>query len=302
MGQKALIIVNPAARRLPPRSRLEAAVDTLGARGWSVDVAHTQHPGHATELAQQASAGGYDVAIACGGDGTINEVVNGLAGSRTALAVIPGGTANVWAGEIGVPRDPVAAVRAVLAGTTRHVDLGRVNGRSFLLMVGIGFDGQAIRALSPALKRRLGAAAYVLAGVKEGLTFRGQPVLLDMDGEQLVVNLLLLVVGNTRNYGGVVNLTPRAYADDGLLDVCLFEGSTLRHMLLHLARGLTGRHVGAPRVTYRRVSRLEVSSDTRLWSQVDGELFAPTPLLIEVTPRALPVKVPAGRQPAILTA
>jgi diacylglycerol kinase (ATP) len=135
---RVVLLVNPVAgmRRLP----LEPIQAALRARGAAVEVALTTRPGDATTIARQAAAAGADVLLACGGDGTVNEAVNGLAGSQTALAVLPGGTVNVWAREVGIPLDPVRALQLLWEGQRRWIDLGRAGERYFLLMAGIGFD------------------------------------------------------------------------------------------------------------------------------------------------------------------
>ncbi len=178
---KALLVVNPKARGLPRQERLRAAAAWLEEAGWRVRLQPTEGPGHAMLLAQAAAQEGYDLVVACGGDGTINEVVNGLAGSPTALGVIPGGTANVWAKEVGIPRDPLKAIAIAAQGESRRIDLGRAMGRAtgpgglgmkgdrhFLLMAGLGFDGHVIHRLAPAAKERWGALAYVVTGFREG--------------------------------------------------------------------------------------------------------------------------------------
>jgi len=294
MSPQALFIINPVARGLPAPGRLQEAAAWLQRQGWQVQLAATEGQGHATSLAREAAGRGYALVVACGGDGTINEVVNGLIGSETALAVIPGGTANVWAKEVGIPRDPLKAIAIAHWGESRRIDLGRAGERHFLLMAGLGFDGHVIQCLSPAAKERWGALAYVLTGLREGLRYRGQEAHIALEGEALTVDLLFMVVGNTRNYGGVVEITPHARADDGLLDICLFSGRGPLQSLGHLLRVLTRSHVGAPGVFYGRARRVEVTSSRPIPVQVDGEACATTPIVIEARPRALAVKLPPG--------
>src|SRR5690606_26707690 len=166
----------------------------------------------------------------CGGDGTIYEVVNGLAHSDTALAVIPTGTANVWAREAFVPRDLTRALKLVALGRRERVDLGVAEGafgrRHFLLMCGIGLDAEVVGRVgtSSSGKRRLGKAWYALLGA--GAVARATPVetTFSLDGTSLERPLLQAVAGNTRLYGGVTRLTSNARMDDGLLDLCVFSG------------------------------------------------------------------------------
>ena len=308
----ALLVVNPKARGLPRQERLRAAAAWLEEAGWQVRLQPTEGPGHATALAQAVAQQGYDLVVACGGDGTINEVVNGLAGSPTALGVVPGGTANVWAKEAGIPRDPLKAIAIAAQGESRRIDLGRAMGRAiplrgspgpgglgkterhFLLMAGLGFDGHVIHCLSLAAKERWGALAYILTGLREGVSYRGREARISLDGEAFTTDLLFMVAGNTRSYGGVLEITRQARLDDGLLDVCLLTDGGLPRKLGHLLRLLARAHIGAPGTLYRRARRVEVDGPEPIFVQVDGELCGAAPIAIEAVPQALTVKLPPG--------
>lgn len=303
MLSKALFIVNPAARKLPPEVKLEEAAARLREAGWETSHLVTEAKGHATELARRAAADGCDVAVACGGDGTVNEVVNGIAGTPTALAVVPGGTANVWAKEARLPKDPLRAADVILSAARRGVDLGLATSASeegseaieryFLLMAGIGLDGHVLSEVPGELKRRLGAATYVISGLREALRYRSQPVAVGLDGEGVRLDLSWMLVGNTRSYGGVVNVTRDAMADDGLLDVCAIEGQGWRRVVACGLRILIGRLEGAPGVVWRRVRSVELAAPPSFPVQVDGDYLGRTPMRFRVAPRALTVLVPS---------
>lgn len=295
MGYRALMLINPVAHSLPRREALATAADWLRGQGWQVDRIHTRYAGHATELARDAVTRGYHTVIACGGDGTINDVVNGLAGSETWLSVIPGGTANVWAKEVGIPKDPLKAVQTIVHGVRRRIDLGQAKDRYFLLMAGLGLDGYVINAIPPALKESLGAVAYVWTSIWAGSRYRARPARITIDDEILDVSLLFMVAGNIRNYGGVVEITKQALADDGLLDVCIFSGQTVLGSLGHIVRVFTGSHLKAPGIIYRRGRRIGVETKEPCFVQVDGDLFTTTPTTIEAKPSALTVNLPPGR-------
>lgn len=294
MGKHACLIINPVARTLPSPDRLATAPAWLRLHGWSVDEYRTEAAGHATELARTAAARGRDVVIAVGGDGTINEVVNGLTGSTTALAVIPAGTANVWATEVELPRHPAAIARLLDYGETHRIDVGVVNGRRFLLMASLGVDSVVVSAISPWAKRTFGRLAYVTRGVPQALTFPAVRARIRMDGEELPADLLLLVAGNTRSYGGAIRITNRAMADDGRLDIVLYRGSGTGRVVGYLARTFIGRHVSAPGALYRKARTLEVQTETPLPIQADGDVVSETPALFSVEHAALSVIVPAG--------
>lgn len=299
MANRCLLIVNPTARGAPSLKKLQECLRWLEEQGWDAALAQTEERGHATSLARDAAEQGTDVVVACGGDGTVNEVTNGLAASDAALAVIPGGTANVWAKEVRIPRDPLRAVRLLAEGQVRRLDLGRVQfhlggERYFLLMAGVGLDGHIVGVVPERLKRRLGAAAYVVHGLREALRYRSTRTTLAIDGSPLDVELNWLLAGNTRSYGGVVNVARRACADDGLLDVYVFQGHGVRRMFAHGLRILARAHGRAPGIAYVRAKEIELAEPCALPVQVDGDFVGLAPLTISIAPAALSVIVPPG--------
>ncbi len=299
--RETLVIVNPAARNLPGRRRLEEADRWLRDHGWRVEWAETASPGEATGLAARAAEGELPLLFVCGGDGTLSEAANGLAGSGTALAVIPAGTVNIWAKEVHIPRKPLEAVRLAVGGERRRVDLGRAGERYFLLMAGYGLDGAIARRVSHKVKGRLGATAYAIAAVRESLRYRGSPVRLRLDEEECEGEVLMLVAGNTRNYAGLAEVTPGALADDGLLDVCVYQGRGTLDIALHAARTALRRHRRSRKVLYRRVRRLEMEWAEPLLVQLDGDSYGESPTTVTVAPSALWVAVPKGAKLPLLS-
>jgi diacylglycerol kinase (ATP) len=301
--QSATVIVNPISPNLPSRRHLREAASWLHRQGWQADWAFTRSPGDATAMAVRAAQEGRSLVVVCGGDGTLNEAVNGLADSQTALAVIPAGTANVWAKEVGIPRQPIAALKVAVWGQARRMDIGRAGppsgegGRYFFLMAGLGLDGHIAASLPLNVKRYLGATTYAITAISESLRYRGQRVKLIVDDEPLESRLLMMVVGNTRNYAGITQVTSRAYADDGLLDACIFEGRHTLDIIFHTLRVAAQAHLRAGPVLYRRARRLEVHSDTPLPVQLDGDFYPGYPTIFEVVPAALTVMVPQKKLP-----
>ena len=295
-----VLIHNPASRSTLRPERMAQVLELLRTGGWDVTYRPTERAGHATALAREAAERGADVVLVNGGDGTINEAVNGLAGSHTALAVLPGGTANVWAKEMHIDRDPAKAARIALAGERRQVDLGRAGDRYFLLMAGVGLDAAIIPLIGERLKRRLGALAYVVAGAGTALRTKGWPVRLTVDGATSDTSLAWMVAGNTRSYGGLVSITHRAVAVDGLLDVALMHRGGLWRLLADGIRLLFRRHDRSPNVTYTRVSVVDIAT-AGIPVQVDGEPHGETPLRLEAVPGALWVVVPQGLRAAVVS-
>lgn len=300
MSRRARIIANPVARTLPSRDRLATASAWLRLHDWQVDVFRTANPQHATELAREAADAGYDVVIAAGGDGTVNEVVNGIAGSETALAVIPGGTANIWAREIDGPRHPADVAAMLERGRRRRVDLGIAGERYFLLMASFGLDSAVAASISAPAKARFGRLAYIARGLREAARYEGVHAEIKADGETWRLRLLLGLLGNTRSYGGLLSISHRARADDGLLDMVLYRAVGLVGLGRQLAHTVLGRHDRALGTIYRKVREAMVRTDPPVPVQVDGEVIGMTPMRFGIAPAALTVIMPADRRPAIV--
>lgn len=223
-GVRACLITNPRSGRggIDPSE----AIAVLRAHGWDVTVRQKLHGGDATKLAREAAQQGYTVVVDCGGDGTLNEIVEGVAGTNVTVGTIPGGTANLWAHELGISHRPEVAALQLIGAEQRRVDVGRVavNGhhkRHFLLVAGLGFDAAVLRQLSKPLKNRIGRLAYAPAALRALRTYRPMPLDADMDGMRWHGRAAQVVIANTRRYGGFTRISPWAYIDDGLLDVCL---------------------------------------------------------------------------------
>lgn len=302
---RAWVIQNPASGRGDWNDRVVAAIQTFLQAGWNVQHKRTAAPGDATTIARAAVQSGCDIVVVAGGDGTVNEVLQGLAGQRrTALAVLPGGTVNVWATELGAGQrlDDVAAEIAL--GRRQVVDLGRVNDRYFLMMASAGFDAKASAevkgALMRQLKRTAGPLAYVVSALRTAVRFRAREVTVELDGESITGSLLMLIAGNTRLYGGVTEITYQARADDGLLDIVLLNG---RGPLDLLRRGwsvLRRQHHGDSAIVYRQARRAVLAPAHPLHLQADGEDIGLTPATFEVVPAALEVIVYADDLPGFL--
>jgi YegS/Rv2252/BmrU family lipid kinase len=301
-ARTALFIVNPLAGA---RSRADvvARVRAAGAElGWQIQVAETQARGDATRLAREAAEAGRQVVLVGGGDGTLNEVIQALAGTATAVGAVPLGTMNVWVRELGLALDPAEAVHQLLSGEVRRIDLGRLNGRYFILMAGLGFDAEAVYVVDGVAKRRFGPLAVLAAGAIAALRTRGSRVRLRADRETFDTNAALVTVGNTRLWAGAVRITHHATAADGLLDVCVFPGRSLLTKLRYLLLVFIGRHDDDPDVIYLQARQLQIAARPPLPIQVDGEPFGTTPATIEIVPGALRVLVGSGAAPSVANA
>jgi diacylglycerol kinase (ATP) len=290
---RTMLVFNPNAGQAEALEReLIAAAEVWREAGWSVAIEPTLSAWDGCRLGRTAAAQGYDLVVAAGGDGTLNEVLNGLAGSETALAPLPLGTMNVWARELRLPLQPRAAAAAILNWRPRRIDLGRADGRYFLLMAGIGFDAAITADVRADEKRRLGALAYVLRGIVQTLRVRGSRVRLLIDGRATRGRVLMVVIGNTQLYGGLVKITHRASIDDGMLDVAVFKGDNGLSVLWRLFAILRRRYSDDPEIAYYRARSIQVLARPRLPVQVDGDSIGMTPMHFEVAPGALLAMLP----------
>ncbi|MFV9503953.1 MAG: diacylglycerol/lipid kinase family protein [Oscillochloridaceae bacterium umkhey_bin13] len=290
---RTMLVFNPHAGQAEALEReLEASANVWRAQGWSVTVEPTLAPGDGIRLARQAARTGFDLVVAAGGDGTINEVINGLAGTRTALAPLPLGTMNVWARELGLPLQPRAAAATLLEWQPRRIDLGRAGDRYFLLMAGIGFDAAITAGVRADEKRRFGALAYVLRGLGQAVNFRGARASLIIDGRRTRGRILMVVVGNSQLYGGLVKITHRASIDDGLLDVAVFKGENGLSAVRRLIAILLRRYSADPEIEYYRARSIQVLAKPQLPIQVDGDPIGSTPMTFVAAPGALLAMLP----------
>jgi diacylglycerol kinase (ATP) len=289
-------------------SALQSALVVMREAGWEVEARETHASGDATNLARQAAQSDYGAIFAVGGDGTLNEVMNGVLGSDTALGVLPYGTANVWAKEMGLPlNDMAAAARAQVYAPAVPVDVGQVRGesfgpRAFLLWCGVGFDAHITAEIEPqrALKRRLGALMFWLVGIRAAFTFRGRRAQVSVDGDKRRLRILLALASNTQLYGGLVRVSPEAKVDDGLLDLAVFRGTGVRRTSWHLLRVFLGWHLRVPDVEHHRAREITIRGP-RLPVHVDAEPIGTTPVQISIHPQAVRVLVPPTANRTLFT-
>lgn len=289
---RARIVLNQQAGNAEDLSGVQAAMQLWQARGWQVEVTPTRYAGHAIELARAAAEQGYEIVAAAGGDGTVNEIVNGIAHTRTALAVLPFGTGNVWVRELKLPLNPLEAAAALGVGHTVSLDLGMAGERYFLLMAGVGFDAAVTRAVHPEAKRKLKLLAYLVQAVLTARDIRGTRTRIELDGRVVKGRVLMVVIGNSRLYGGFLQITHQATLTDGLLDVAVINGQDVRSAPLHILSILLRRYNFNPDMNYYRAQEVQISSATPLEVQVDGDAIGTTPMTFRVAPGALRALVP----------
>lgn len=307
--RRVCIVHNPEAGPASHRQLTGVVASRLREIGHEVRVDLTRGPGHGTDLAERALHDGFNLVVAAGGDGTVNEVLQPLAGSDAILGVIPAGTVNLWATEAGLPARPDALARLLSAGDVRRIDVGRVGGRRFLLMASVGLDAATVQGLNLALKRRVGRLAYGASFLTLATRYRGSAVNISLDGRIVRCTALALVVGNTRRYAGPFLATNHAVADDGMLDVVVVRGETILDGVGQLGAIASGFSALRQRLLYGRARVVVVESETAIPLQVDGDFHGFAPARFETLPCALRVLtgVPepglfAGNAPATVVA
>jgi len=294
---RARIVANPTSGGAHSDAALRELAETarwLTERGLPTELRLTRDAGHATELAREAAVAGLEMVIAAGGDGTVNDVIQALAGYRTALGVLPTGTVNVWAREMGIGLNAVDAREILLYGARRRVDLGRAGQRYFLMMAGIGFDAEVARRVEQGRLKRFGLKLleYLGAVLLLSVTHRPSSIRITMGQHKRHQQALMVIIGNTRLYGGALTFTRRAVADDGTLDVVVIGSGGMFHRISVIGRALLRLPAAGPRVRYERAQMLRLESKRPTLVQVDGEVIGYLPMTFSVAPQALSVIVP----------
>ncbi|MFO7664348.1 MAG: diacylglycerol kinase family lipid kinase [Chloroflexota bacterium] len=296
---RAKIIINPKCGEGRVREQKDM-IARLGQQLGDVDVFSTQYPTHATKLAESAASEGYECVVAAGGDGTVHEVVNGLVGDQRAtlpLGIIPIGSGNDLAFNLGISKNPEEAIQRVFTGKSQPLDLGRITDdrgltRVFHNNLGIGFD--AIVVMRTETISRLHGFPMYLAAVLQTIFFDFQTPYLEMrfDDEEVNQRALFLYAGIGSRGGGGFLLTPAASRDDNRIDTCLVNPVGRLTMLYMLTRVMKGTHVTSSHVTMRQNQQIVIRSSTPIPVYLDGEMFAyPRDSVRELTITSLPAAI-----------
>jgi diacylglycerol kinase (ATP) len=286
LRRRVLIIVNPVAGRShSSRRRLDRVVAALQRRGCTV-VLRRSGPaiGDAGRLAREAEPD-FDIIVAAGGDGTLNAVVNGMAAAKRAVALLPLGTANVLAREIGLPRDPELLADLIVAGPARPIWPGRVGDRLFLTTASSGFDAEVVAAVNPRLKQHLGRVAFAWAIL--GCLWRYRACELGVRVDGVDHRAAAVIAAKGRFYAGPYVIAPRASLAEPMLDLVLLQRSGRLAVLSYLGALLRGRVARRKDITILRSRAAFLSADEAVPVQADGELIAQLPVLITIAEEPL---------------
>ena len=278
--------------------------------GWrECDYTLTEGPGHAVELAQEAAEEGLHLVVAVGGDGTANEVANGLlAGPRgpdglpqTVLGIMPFGTGSDLRRTLGIPRDYRAACGLLDAGRERTIDLGRIawgedgqHGRYFLNVAGLGFDGEVVERVESKSKLMSGTLPYLTGLFQTLVAYSNKDIEMSLDGQGYSMRVNSVLVCNGRYFGGGMFIAPQAAVDNGLFEVITLGDLNRLELVANTPRAYRGTHLTHPKVDSFQARRVQVVARQRMLLQADGELIGEGPALFALEEQALRVWVPEG--------
>jgi len=308
----ARLIYNPAAGRIPARTYLERAAKVLEENAWDVEIIQADNPGDLHAIGKQAAEEHCEAVFVAGGDGTIGTVASALANSDTALGILPTGTANVLAQELGIPRFDLVhpnaleqAARSLATGSVRRVDLGICNGQPFLMWAGLGLDAQVVNAMEPRERweKAFATTQYATQALWNSIQWEGMDLEARAGGYTWQGKMLVAVACNIPAYaGGLLDLAPGAKIDDGLLDFWLIGGETVADALMRVFQIFRGTHVDAPGVIHFREREAHLITKEATYLQMDGEPCGKTgSLQFSTKKQALPLLVPGTGGPRMFS-
>lgn len=299
------LIVNPMAARGQVGKRWPEIHEVLKQEGWPFEVVFTERRGHAMELARQALDSGFDLIVAVGGDGTLNEVVNGMlengqaVNSEAALGVISSGTGSDFVRTVGIPRDVLAAARSLVhARTVRPLDVGEVTctndgrplHRYFANVAGMGFDAEVVDQLERGGKRGGGTLPYLTTLITTIARYQNKDVSVHLDDQALQGRVNDVIVCNGKYFGGGMRVAPHATLEDGAFDVIILGDFSTVEILMNTPKIYNGTHLTLAKVSECRSSTVRVETNQPMLIEADGELIGQGPALFQILPGALKLR------------
>lgn len=271
--KRARIIYNPTSGRELFKRHLPEVLEKLEKAGYETSCHATTGAGDATNAARIAVERKYDLVVAAGGDGTINEVVNGLAEQeyRPTLGIIPVGTTNDFARAIGVPRNIDGACDVIVEGNSVPIDIGRINDKYFVNIAGGGRLTELTYEVPSKLKTMLGQLAYYLKGMEMLPSIRPTEVSIEYDGKLFEGEIMLFLVSLTNSVGGFEKLAPDSSMNDGLFDLLILKKANLADFIKVATLAIRGEHINDPHVLYTKANRVKVNPTEKMQINLDGE-------------------------------
>ncbi|MDY7030400.1 MAG: diacylglycerol kinase family lipid kinase [Thermodesulfobacteriota bacterium] len=290
---KTIVIANPASGGRRYRKIVPNIQRILNERGIHYSFFLSQYPGNIEEIVKKVVQDGFQRVIACGGDGTVHEAVNGIMGTDIPLGIIPMGKGGDLALNLGIDRDITAAIDIISKNHIRKIDIVKVNGgRYFLGLGGIGFDSEVTKWVNKRMGFLKCKCAYTIASIARIPGYKHKRVKIQLDDEHFDGQVLLVAFGNSKTYGGGMYITPDAEMDDGLLDICVIRKINKFKLLYMFPKVFKGNHIRVSEVKMSQSKAVSVESDIPLDLYGDGEFICTTPFSLEVIPDALNVIVP----------
>jgi diacylglycerol kinase (ATP) len=289
VAEHTLAIVNPAAGDGAGARVGANLARELESSGFKVEIVQTPAPGEAARIAREASVDGCRTVIAVGGDGTANEIANGLVDTGTALALYPIGSGNDFARALGYPRRRRDLARFLAGARRRVIDVGEVNGRIFVNAAGVGIDGHVAERVEASARVVGPLLGYFVGALVSIATYRPQPMRLTIDGQTLEGKHLLVVAANGTHFGSGMHVAPKARVDDGLFDIVVAGDLGRWASLVALAKLYRGTHVNGRDIRAYRARSLDVELQRELPTQADGEPVRASFLTVRMRPGALTV-------------
>lgn len=281
------LIINPIAGGRKGKTLTEKILERLTSWGISFDHEFSRYIGHATEIARQ-SVKKFDAVVAVGGDGTVNEVVNGIFGYNIPLGILPIGRGNDFFKTINTSRLLDVIIKPFIE-TPKIImaDVGRINNRYFMNVAGVGFDALVATIAEPV--RFLGPIAYLGSTLIGLIKNKGIKLHLNIDGEKIDLNALTVAIANGKYFGGGMKIAPEASPWDGKFDVCLIENTSRLEILKTLPKVYGGEHIHHPKVKMLKAEYVEVLSSEKIPAEMDGEVFYADKIVVEVVPKSIPL-------------
>jgi diacylglycerol kinase (ATP) len=289
--KRARLIYNPTAGRESVRRHLAEILETMEAAGYETSTHATSGKGDATREAERVVHHGYDLVIAAGGDGTVYEVINGIAGKevRPTLGILPMGTSNDLANALGIPKNIHKALEILARGNTREIDVGKMNDRYFINIAAGGNLTELSYEVPSKMKTFLGQLAYYVKGVEKLPGIHPYSITVEANGEVWNEEVMLFLVANSTRVGGFDKLAPLADLSDGLFDVLLLKKANIVDLMRIMPMVLNGNHVKDPKMIYFQTDRLTIRTMEEVKVNLDGELGGMTPCEFQVLKKHLKV-------------
>lgn len=285
------VIYNPAAGRGRARRQVREVEEYLRSRGARIDCEPSTGPDDLVRIAAESSRAGYDRVVVCGGDGSVNLAVREFDLNRGVLSIIPTGSGDDFGKVLQIPRNIRRACDIVIDGRVREVDVALANGIRYLGVAGLGFDSEVADYANRHVRFLRGSAVYLYAIFRVLPRFTARPVRIHTEDATRREEIMFAAVGNTRQYGGGIRITPAAIVDDGLLDLCIVHRTTRAQLLKTLPKAYTGAHVQSPFVECARGREFRFESEQPMAVYADGEPLTHTPVSFSLAAERLRVTV-----------